>query len=171
MKDLALGAHHELVLVEGPQALVALGPEQPAAKWRKKNIKKGRVAALFLPLSAVFVCIEDGSLSLPSSLPTPFIPAVIMHSFLARRIRILKWVADSDCEYKGKGAECVQVSLSPCNWYTNQSVMSQALLAWKSASPPLALCNHWEVGTLRGDGGESIIKAGEVSGSCFDRGG
>ena len=46
-----------------------------------------------------------------------------------------------------------------------------SFLAWKSASPPLALCNHWEVGTLRGDGGESIIKAGEVSGSCFDRGG
>ena len=146
MKDLALGAHHELVLVEGPQALVALGPEQPAAKWRKKNdIKKGRVAALFLPLSAMFVCIEDGSFSLPSSLPTPFIFAVIMHSFLARRIRILKWVADSDCEYKGKGAECVQVSLSPCNWYTNQSVMSQVF--WPGSLLPFpwhfAIIGKW----------------------------
>ena len=32
MKDLVLGPHHELVLVEGPQALVALGPEQPESR-------------------------------------------------------------------------------------------------------------------------------------------
>ena len=91
VKDLVLGAHHELVLVEGPQAFVALGPEQSASKEKeegnKERKRKMAVVALFLrvPLSVMFVCIADGS----PSLPTPFI-VIIMHSFLA--MRILKWV-------------------------------------------------------------------------------
>ena len=57
----------------------------------------------------------------------------------------------------------------------NQSSVDQAYSDFElSASPSLTLYIHWEVGTVREDRGRdegSIIKAGEVSGSCFDRGG
>ena len=51
------------------------------------SVSTQQLLALFLrvPLSVMFVCIADGS----PSLPTPFI-VIIMHSFLA--MRILKWV-------------------------------------------------------------------------------
>ena len=76
VKDLLLGAHHELVLVEGPKAFVALGPEQSAEEERTKMKNKGRWHGSLSQHSAIArsisaraticnVCLHRGWVALP----------------------------------------------------------------------------------------------------------